>query len=73
METEGLNIVISLKHTFYADKIHRSTFQKIEDISIVLLRRTWRPICEKKLLAEVQPIHAEQMSICHVHDWIHTL
>ena len=40
METESLNIVISLKHTFYADKIHRSTFQKIEDISIVLLRRT---------------------------------
>ena len=58
METESLNIVISLKHTFYADKIHRSTFQKIEGTSIVLLRRTWRPICQKKLLAEVRPIHA---------------
>ena len=41
------------------EKIHRSTFQQIEDISIVFLRSIWCQSVRKTILAKVQLTHAE--------------
>ena len=72
MHEKTLWVSYFLRYQF--QKIHRCTFKQIEDISIE--HRT-TSICEKQSAAEVQLVHAKEMSLwnfitIYIYIYIHT-
>ena len=56
------------------EKIHKCTLKQIGDISNVFLQHRTKSICEKQSPAELELIHAEEMSLWNfiIHIQIYT-